>query len=159
MSRLLAAALLSSMSVISVLPAAQAAATPTREWVTGQCALVATEEYNSKDQADRIHAGQCVAATSEYLAYLLSQATSERGTLVSALVVDLAILLQDRCKLDSEIAEAIRLAAAYVEDKKQGAQILLVADTVQQCDYTRTASILTPPSIVDRSSGLPASAN
>lgn len=140
-----------SKSLVLLLGAASLLATVTPGYsqtashgtVVSVCSEVADAE---RDEQNALR-GQCLAATSSFLDGLrnaqLSLAAFDQS--ISDLVVDLTdLLFTPLCVRQSEVAQAIALANAQVENPEQKAQILLIYQTVTNCDFGITAAVSTP---------------
>lgn len=107
--------------------------------VVGQCELVAEEISGTADGS-----GPCIGATQSFLAALDGTAPEVADQSITELVVALVPLAQadEACNfVDTEIAEAIRLAASYASTADQAARINEIAATVAACDTGATAAI------------------
>lgn len=121
------------------------------------CAPVISEEYDGN--VDRW--GQCVAAVKSFLDFIGTPQASTDAT-VGDLVVALTELYRDDvnlCKqVETELPEAILLAAERVTDEDQKATIIEISATIADCARLATAAIGGPVvDPIDRSSS--ASAN
>lgn len=108
--------------------------------------------------------GACLAATDSHLSFIEGQQVPVRDQMLADLVVELSnLLFLPNCRIESEIAQAILMARNAAGDAEQRAQIELIYQTVNACDFVVTAAIATPNpvALVDRSSpnGLFASQN
>ncbi|GLQ57934.1 hypothetical protein [Devosia nitrariae] len=108
--------------------------------------------------------GACLAVTDSYLRFVKGQQAPVRDRLLADLVAELShLLFLPNCRIESEIAKAILMASSAADDAEQRAQIELIYQTVNACDFVVTAAIATPNrvSLVDSqsSNGLPASQN
>lgn len=89
--------------------------------------------------------GACVSATADYLTFLQRAPGIDFDQSVADLVVDLTnLLFTPFCRVESEIAVAIRLASLSARTDAQQAQIRLIYQTVNACDFVVTAAIATP---------------
>lgn len=91
--------------------------------------------------------GQCIEATGLYLQDVSNRGLSEGefDQVLANLVVVLAdILFNPNCVIESEVAQAIALANASANDPEQQAQIQLIFETVNTCDFLVTAAIFSP---------------
>lgn len=145
MSRVLVAAAVCAALVGFALPvsAQQFAA---ESAVVSTCTTVAMAE-SSDDGADNALRGQCIAATLAYINDIGGRGlgAGEFDQAIADLVVVLAeIMFTPRCTVESEVAQAIALANASTNDVEQQAQIRLVYETVNACDFVVTAAIFTP---------------
>lgn len=134
---------LAILSVAAVLasPAGVAQSAPTDvAGVTAICAPVISEEYNgNKDRW-----GACINAVQEFLDAVGTPSAATDAT-VADLVVALTELYQDNrnCKLvETELPQAIEIAAHRVTDEQQMAQILEISATIADCQQFRTAAIV-----------------
>lgn len=113
--------------------------------VVDACTVVALAEMSDNDTASV--RGQCISATQAYLTAISGRGLSvgEFDQEISNLVVLLAeILFTPDCIIESEVAQAIALANSASNDPQQRAQIRLVYDTVNECDFVITAAFFTP---------------
>lgn len=113
------------------------------------CAPVISEEYNG----DKDRWGECIAAVDGFLKGLGAPSEAANST-IADLVVALTELYQNdkRCKIeDTELPQAIELAAQLSTDPVQQAQIIEISDTIKACEQFTTAAITAFP--------VPASAN
>jgi len=109
------------------------------------CSEVALDELDGDESS--LLRGQCVAATGLYLQDVSNRGLSdgEFDQVLANLVVVLAdILFNPNCMIESEVAQAIALANASANDPEQQAQIQLIFETVNTCDFLVTAAIFSP---------------
>ena len=90
--------------------------------------------------------GTCVGPTQTYLTGLAGQElpAEQFSQALADYVIALAVLAQanDACnEVDSEIADAIRLAASFATDPVQRAGLIEIGDTIGSCTDFQTASI------------------
>ena len=87
--------------------------------------------------------GFCISATVAFVnASIASLPLDDADPLLSDLVIDLAgLVLNDDCLLLSEVSEAIVIAGGALVDPEQRAQVLLIADTVRNCEVFAVAAI------------------
>ncbi|MGN6488177.1 MAG: hypothetical protein ACTHLT_10210 [Devosia sp.] len=134
---------LALLSLIAVLasPIGVAQSAPTDvPGVIAICAPVISEEYNG----DKDRWGLCIAAVQEFLDAAGTPSAATDAT-VSDLVVALTELYQDNenCKLvETELPQAIEIAARRVTDEQQTARILEISATIADCQQFRTAAIV-----------------
>lgn len=89
--------------------------------------------------------GGCIAATAQYLSFLQRAPGVDFDQSVADLVVDLTnLLFTPFCRVESEVAVAIRLVSQSARNDAQQAQIHLIYQTVNACDFVVTAAIATP---------------
>ena len=103
------------------------------------CAPVIGEEYNGDD--DRW--GQCVAAVDSFMD-AIDAPSDPANPIIADLVVALTELYQndeDCEREETELPEAIELAAQHSTDAVQQAQIIEVAATIKDCAVFLTAAI------------------
>jgi hypothetical protein len=132
----------------------------TRDPVIDICKDVARMERDEQTS----QSGACVGATADYLSALQRAPGVDYDQSVADLVVDLTnILFTPFCRVESEVAQAIRMASLSAHNDAQQAQIHLIYLTVKACDFVVTAAIATPSndSLISGgdSNGLPASEN
>jgi hypothetical protein len=116
--------------------------------VVDACTVVALAEISDIDTVSV--RGQCISATQAYLTAISSRGLSvgEFDQAISNLVIVLAgILFTPECVIESEVAKAIALANSASNDPQQRAQIRLVYDTVNECDFVITAAFFTPNAV------------
>lgn len=106
------------------------------------CRQVALEEVAADGDGHRLE-GQCVGATGLYLSAISrTLPEDEFNSSIADLVVALAeLLLTPECVLESEIVEATLLARSQSTDPFQQEQLLLIANTLNACDFAITAAI------------------
>jgi hypothetical protein len=141
MRKLIAAAAALFLNLAVVLPAAAQATSDatTFQGVMTICSAVIAEQYEDDHDRD----GQCIAAVGTYLD-AIGAPSSEADPLIAELVVALAELYQDdpACKIgDTELPEAIALAASRTEDDVAAAEYVLIADQIDTCQFEATAAI------------------
>ncbi len=106
------------------------------------CTEVAKAE---RDELAAEGSGSCIAATGRYLEGVNGLPLNQQAPLITSLVVELSnILFVPKCRVKSEIALAIEMAADRTGDAEQRAQVRLIGETVKACDIVVTASIATP---------------
>ena len=113
--------------------------------VVKQCQEVALAELQS-DYANSPLRGQCIAATGAYLTTIVAAGLTPEvlDQTISDFVVSLSeILFTPECVPESEVAQAISLASQRTVDDEQSAQIRLIYQTLNACDFVVAASILT----------------
>lgn len=130
-----------SMAALLVAPVgvSQGAATDI-PGVLSVCAPVISEEY----EGDKRRWGTCIASVQEFLDAIGTPDAATDAT-VTDLVVALTELYEDRenCKLvETELPEAIELAAHRVTDEEQELQILEISTTIAACEAFATAAIV-----------------
>ena len=116
------------------------AATPDIPAVISVCAPVISEQYDGETE----RWGACVNAVKTFLD-AVGAASSATDPTVADLVVALTELYQDdeSCKLhETELPEAIEVAANRVTNKEQTAQILEISATIKDCQQFATAAIV-----------------
>lgn len=132
-----------SLGVVLTSPAAMAQTAPTDiPGVLVVCAPVIAEEYEGND----IRWGQCVAAVDGFLTYI-GAPSDDTNAVVADLVAELVKLYQElRCPdEETELPQAIELAAQKTTDEVQVTQILEISATIKDCVAFATAAIpLTP---------------
>lgn len=99
------------------------------------------------DEEASLLRGQCLGATQAYIQNVSSRGLSseEFDQTLANLVVALAnILFNPQCVVESEVAQAIAMTNAAAIDPEQQAQIQLIYETVNACDFVITAAIFTP---------------
>jgi len=130
-----------SIAAVLASPVGVAQSAPTDvPGVTTICAPVISEEYNG----DKDRWGACIAAVQEFLDAVGTPSAATDAT-VADLVVALTELYQDtpNCKLvETELPQAIEIAARRVTDEQQMAQILEISATIADCQQFRTAAIV-----------------
>lgn len=115
------------------------------------CAPVIDMEY----QGDVSRYGQCVDAVKSFVAVVgaPSDGTNQQ---VADLAVALATLYQDLDKCltpETELPEALDVAAAASNDKEQQAQIIEVRATIYSCEVGTTAAIGLQDAVADQPPG------
>ncbi|MDB5540894.1 MAG: hypothetical protein JWQ89_2621 [Devosia sp.] len=109
--------------------------------VISVCAPVIGEEYNG----DKNRWGHCVSAVQAFLDAVGTPSAATDAT-VADLVAALTELYQDdlnNCKLvETELPQAIQLAAQRVTDEEQQAQIIEISATIADCARFTTAAIV-----------------
>lgn len=121
-------------------PAVQAQSAPTDiPGVLEVCAPVISEEYDG----DRTRWGQCVAAVDGFLK-AVGAPSDETNAIIADLVVALTELYEDeeQCLIEeTELPQAIELAAQLSTDDVQQAQIIEISATIRDCETFTTAAI------------------
>lgn len=113
--------------------------------VVETCTAVALAELEDEDAS--LLRGQCIAATQAYILDVSNRGLSDQEfdqNLANLVVVLANILFRPDCIIESEVAQAIALANASARDPEQQAQIRLIYETVNACDFVITAAIFTP---------------
>lgn len=131
--------------ILSMTPAAFSQQTQSFAPVFEECRAVALAELQEGVEGNPLR-GRCIAATSNYLAVVLSSGAPPAviDQTISDLVVSLTtILFTPQCVTQSEVAQAIDLTADSAVDDQQAAQIRLISQTLNRCEFVITASILT----------------
>ena len=103
------------------------------------CAPVIGEEYDGNDE----RWGQCVAAVDGFMD-AIGAPSDAANPIIADLVVALTELYEDQkeCELEeTELPQAIELAAQHSTDPVQQAQIIEVAATIEDCEVFLTAAI------------------
>jgi hypothetical protein len=123
---------------------------PQVQAVLGECELVASTQ---KAQGNP-NAGRCLGSTQTFLDGLKAETPSlssdDFDKQIAALVVALAPLAQKEptCDaVDSEIAQAIKLASGYSHTDQQKAQLLQISQTVATCQFGATNAIDIPAEV------------
>jgi hypothetical protein len=109
------------------------------------CTEVALAELAEEDES--VLRGQCLGATQAYIQDVSNRglSTQDFDQTLADLVVELAnILFKPECVVESEVAQAIAMTDAAAIDPEQQAQIQLIYETVNACDFVITAAIFTP---------------
>lgn len=104
------------------------------------CAPVISEQYDG----DKDRWGTCMTAVTEFLD-AIGAASVPTDPTVTDLVVALTELYRDddSCRLnETELPEAIAIAAGRVTDDDQAAQILEISVTISECQQFATAAIV-----------------
>jgi hypothetical protein len=117
----------------------------TESAVVETCNAVALAEL--ADEEASILRGQCIAATQAYIQNVSNRSLSSQEfdqTLANLVVVLANILFNPQCVVESEVARAIALTNAAANDPEQQAQIQLIYETVNACDFVVTAAIFSP---------------
>lgn len=117
---------------------------PTIPAVISICAPVIDEQYNGDDQ----RWGTCVAAVDEFTRFIGATSASA-DPIIADLVVALAELFQevDACEPDqTELPEAIDLAAQRTLDVDTQVRIEEISFTIRECATFATAAIAVPAS-------------
>ncbi|MFK4809957.1 hypothetical protein N8A98_17590 [Devosia neptuniae] len=113
----------------------------TRDAVVSVCKDVVRMERDEQVSQN----GACIGATAQYLSVLQRAPGIDFDQSVADLVVDLTnLLFTPFCRVESEVAVAIRLAGQSARTDAQQAQIRLIYQTVNACDFVVTAAIATP---------------
>ena len=91
-------------------------------------------------------AGTCINSAQTYMNALVVQAlpAEQFSQSLADYVIALAALAQANAEcnlIDSEIAQAISLAASYAIDPDQGAQLVTIGETIGACENFATAAI------------------
>jgi hypothetical protein len=109
--------------------------------VISVCAPVISEQYDG----DKDRWGTCVAAVQSFLDAIGTPSATTDAT-VADLVVALTELYEDdllNCRLvETELPQAILLAAERVTDEEQEAQIIEISATIADCAQFATAAIV-----------------
>jgi hypothetical protein len=147
--------LLGATALLGTVTPGMAQTASTRGEVVSICADVAESEREERFALR----GQCIVATTQYLDVVrVSEDTAaERDQAISDLVADLTqLLFTPDCVELSEVAQAIAMASADIEDPDQRAQVLLIYQMIDNCEFGVTAAVVTPlpntfppPSIID----------
>jgi hypothetical protein len=106
------------------------------------CTPVINEEYDR----DMDRWGQCIAAVGDLLDHL-GAPTEAANPIIADLVVALTELYRQRlCPVETELPQAIELAATRSTDDEQHIQILEISDTIADCAVFATAAVRVPAS-------------
>lgn len=114
--------------------------------VMSTCTPVIGEEYDG----NRDRWGQCIAAVDGFLK-AIGAPSDDTNAIIADLVVALTELYQDeeQCLIeDTELPQAIELAAQKSTDDVQQAQILEISATIKDCERFTTAAVRVPASAI-----------
>ena len=106
------------------------------------CTPVINEEYDR----DLDRWGECIAAVGAFLDHI-GAPSDDANPIIADLVVALTELYeQRRCPVETELPQAIELAAQKSSDDQQQIQILEISATIADCAVFATAAIPEPAS-------------
>lgn len=140
----LVVALVSASALLGPWAAVQASTPATIQDVIDVCSPVISEEY----AGDTDRWGHCVLATQDFINFVPGTPLGANPDKVSAdLVYELAKLYQDDpeiCgKYDTELPQAIELAAKFTIDEEQKQLMMSISETIAACQSFETGAIPT----------------
>lgn len=102
------------------------------------CSIVIDLQYEGDTSRD----GDCIAATSNWLASIGAPSAETDAQVVEAVLALTELFRAEQCEVnDTELSEAIETAAAAIVDDETRAEIQLIAEQIAACDFVATAAI------------------